>query len=292
MICLLECSENKSGNYIPELMYVSDQQHGKLGIFRTDTANSFIEEVFLDTTTIPYGIQWASMSELYFSFYKPGNTEIMLFDMISGQLSNISNHPSNDGSPQRSPDGTVIAFTSNRDNPDGQYGSGDDIYLLDISTGDTTRITSNETYDSAIRFSNDGTKFTFCRQVNRAESNGEIFIYDLKNNSETRVTDKPGFDCLSDFSPDDQTLAFHGCSENGCHIFTISTDGTNLNQITDDDFDNRWPRWSPDGDWIAYTSVRDGNSDIFIMRPDGSDQRQITTHPGRDEIAEWKPMEY
>ncbi len=286
---LISCTGAQSDQYEPELVYASDQTHANLGIFITDTAYTNVREVFQDTTTTAYGLQWASENEVLFVFYQTGNTEIMSLNLETGDIKNMSNHPAKDGSPQLSPDGKLLAFTSDRD-VDGRYGSGDEIYLLEIGTTDTTRITFNETYDSGIRFSPDGSQITFCRQVNREESNGEIFVYDLETKQERRVTNKPGFDCLSDFSPDAERLTFHGCSENGCDIFTISVDGESLVNITDDEFDNRWPRWSPDGDWIAYTSVRDGNSDIFIMRPDGSDKRRITTHEGRDEIAEWKPF--
>jgi TolB protein len=60
--------------------------------------------------------------------------------------------------------------------------------------------------------------------------------------------------------------------------------------VTGDPYDNRWPRWSPDGDWIAYTSVRNEQTDIWMTRPDGSEKRPLTSHPGRDEIAAWRPL--
>jgi len=69
----------------------------------------------------------------------------------------------------------------------------------------------------------------------------------------------------------------------------MNADGTGQHNLTEDAFDDRWPRWSPDGAYIAYTSSRDDQTDIWIMRPDGSEKRGLTTHRGRDEIADWRP---
>jgi Tol biopolymer transport system component len=69
----------------------------------------------------------------------------------------------------------------------------------------------------------------------------------------------------------------------------MNADGTDIVNVTPDEFDNRWPRWSPDGRTIAYTSVRSNQTDIWFMNPDGSEKRALTSSPGRDEIAEWRP---
>lgn len=281
---------NSPEPYEPELIYASDRIDGKLGIFATDTSGTDIRTVFYDTTATAYGFQWApGGDDILFTRYLPDNREAYRFRISDSSLTNMSNHPAAEGSPQLSPDGSLFAFTSTRDHEKPE------VYISTPEKDDARRLTRNDEYDMGIRFSPDNRYLTYCRQVAPAEtegapSNGEIFIYNLETDEERRLTDKPGFDCLPDWSPDGNKIVFHGCESNGCNIYSINTDGSGLSRLTGDEYDDRWPRWSPDGKWIAYTSVRNGQSDIYIMKPDGSSKKQVTTHSGRDEIAEWKPM--
>jgi len=52
----------------------------------------------------------------------------------------------------------------------------------------------------------------------------------------------------------------------------MDLDGTNLQQLTDnDDFDSS-PAWSPDGNRITFMSDRNGDYEIFVMDADGTNQ--------------------
>lgn len=81
-------------------------------------------------------------------------------------------------------------------------------------------------------------------------------------------------------------------------LFQSDMDGDNeiylltareLKKLTDNSWDDEYPRWSPDGKRIAFTANPEGNYDLFIMKTDGSNIRQITTSP-KDEIEHaWFP---
>ena len=62
-------------------------------------------------------------------------------------------------------------------------------------------------------------------------------------------------------------------------IFVIKTDGTGLQQLTNDVYKDRYPRWSPDGRRIAFQSNRGGKFDIWLINPDGSALERLTYAP-------------
>ncbi len=53
-----------------------------------------------------------------------------------------------------SPDGTRIAFETNRDTPPGQWQYG--VYIVDLRTGEQTRLTRNALYDGPLDWSPEG----------------------------------------------------------------------------------------------------------------------------------------
>jgi len=60
--------------------------------------------------------------------------------LAGGIARNLTNSPAGDGSPAYSPDGALVAFSSNRL---GSY----EIFALDLATLEVTRLTTNSTFD-------------------------------------------------------------------------------------------------------------------------------------------------
>jgi len=53
--------------------------------------------------------------------------------------------------------------------------------------------------------------------------------------------------------------------------------GSELTELTDDQFDNFMPVWSPRGDRIAFVSNRGGSNQYYVMDTNGSNVIQVTT---------------
>ena len=69
----------------------------------------------------------------------------------------------------------------------------------------------------------------------------------------------------------------------------MDADGTNVQQLTDNDDWDEDPAWSPDGKRIAFHSDRDGNYEIFVMDADGTNVQQLTDNDGWDGDPAWSP---
>jgi Tol biopolymer transport system component len=76
-------------------------------------------------------------------------------------------------------------------------------------------------------------------------------------------------------------------------LYAMNLDGSNLVRLTNNNFNDDYPRLSPDGTKILFQSDRDnpenGNYDIYVLNADGSGQTRLTTDAVDDSMAVWSP---
>ena len=87
----------------------------------------------------------------------------------------------------------------------------------------------------------------------------------------------------------DGKIAFNRYTGEVTAIFTMNTDGSDVKQITDNQYFNFDPAWSPDGTRIAFDTIRNnGDSEIYLMNADGSNQAGFSP-PAFGIDAAWSP---
>ena len=199
---------------------------------------------------------------------------------LDGSLSMALTSENTNAAPAISPDGTMIAFSSNRLDDDFE------VFVMDIDGSNVTRITDSPGIDGHPAWSPDGTRLAF-----RSERNGnsDIFVVDLASGALTQITDDPELDAAPDWSPDGTRIAFQGVVDGFRQLFIIGADGSGLRRLTESQANDTRPTWSPDGAFIAFESNRGGNNDLFAISVATGAITRLTDSAASDEAPDWSP---
>ncbi len=210
-----------------------------------------------------------------------GNWEIYVMDADGSNPINLTHNPASDSFTSWSPDGTKIAFDSNRD------GNGE-IYVMNADGKNLQRLTNHLAKDWYPSWSPDGKKIAFMSDRN---SNYEIYVMDADGKNQINLTKHPGTDSSPSWSPDGTKIAFMSARDGRGEIYVMNADGTDPINLTQNPAFDTTPSWSPNGRKIAFMSTRDGNNDeIYVMNADGTEPINLTQHiPAVDAAPSWSP---
>jgi TolB protein len=87
--------------------------------------------------------------------------------------------------------------------------------------------------------------------------NNDYDIYERASDGtgeEIQLTHSKGLDDGPEFTPDGKFIYFNSVRSGRMQIWRMKPDGSNPEQVTNDDFNNWFPHISPDGKWVAIIS--------------------------------------
>ena len=246
----------------------------------------------------------SNTGRIVFTSFRDGNYEIYVMDADGGNQENLTNHPAYDSQPDWSPDGTKIAFVSDRDSDATQ------IHVMDADGMNVIRLTDGPRQKGAPDWSPDGGKIAFSvddwedyvavmdadggnREKLEDEArhpswspdgkqiafvHGEIYVIGVGGQGRNKVTDDLGGKSNPSFSPDGRRIAYVVAENQGPgQIYVVGADGRNRVRLTQNEENDWGPAWSPDGRAIAYSDWgRDFHGTIHLMASDGKYLRQLS----------------
>jgi Tol biopolymer transport system component len=227
----------------------------------------------------------AGQGKIAFKRSVEGRSEI---DVINPDGSERMVLSQNGNSPEWSPDGTKIAFVSQREHSQ-------DIYIMNADGTGEVRITYSSDWDwGPLSWSPSGTKIAFARTPPFFTENPDVWVMNADGSREIQLTTDPSDDWQPSWSPDGTKIAFVSYRGGYKDIWVMNADGsdpTNLINDSDWDFGDEDPAWSPDGSKIAFVSRREGEIDrsIYVMNTDGSNITRLTTSTGDNAHPSWSP---
>jgi len=180
-----------------------------------------------------------------------------------------------DVAPRWSPDGSRLAFASNRDSKAKQ------LYVLPVDGGEPLQLTELDEDVTEVVWSPGGTRIAFSARVRDP-------AYEEEDERKRRPR---RFERLQ-YKLDDEGWI----GDRRRHLFVVPADGSSPPvQLTDGDFEDAAPSWSPDGRRIAFVSARQDHwdteveQDIFVVDAEGGEPERLTGGDSRYEAPAWSP---
>ena len=144
----------------------------------------------------------------------------------------LEQHNSINVSPTFDKTGTKMAFTSSRL-------GGPQIFMKDLNTGSTSRVSMNGSYNTEANLSPDGTLVVYTRLTSYGQ---RIFVQDLVTGQETQVSFGPGSDEQPSFCADSYFIAFSSSRGGQRGIYLTTRHGGDAKRVPVDG-DAFFPRW-------------------------------------------------
>ncbi|MDP9477912.1 MAG: hypothetical protein M3R38_19885 [Actinomycetota bacterium] len=221
-------------------------------------------------------------------------SDLYLMDPDGTNLTQITNHPGDDTQPALSPDGTKVAFVSDRG------GASSDIYVMKAAPegadNQPVRLTTEEGSQVFPDFSPDGAKIVY------TSNDGQVWTMNAQDGSGKRMlTNDPVDKREPAWSPDGERVVYVtnngicvGCTGPGDNdVYAVNADGSgepiNLTNSPEDEVD---VAFSPDGTKIAFSrffAVLSGaywqtDYEIFVKDLASGAETNLTNSTGTTEL--------
>lgn len=263
-----------------------------------------------------------------FTFFLLAIILILLWPSPKISLTNLTRHPGFDAYPSVSPDGSQVAFISNRE---GNY----ELFIMDISSGHIRQLTHNAVDEISPSWSPDGRQIVFCsnrdgynaiftiniitlkqqkifshsygalhdpawspdgawiafscHDLQAQREDTDIYILNLFRGQPINLTESPGYNIQPSWSPDGEKIVFISDRDGNWELYSMNMDGSYQTNLSQNPAEEASPCFSSDGNHILFVSARHGNHEIYLMENGGTKVKRITHHEAKDLWPSWMP---
>lgn len=155
--------------------------------------------------------------------------------------------------PVFSPRNDKIVFVSDRDGDE-------ELYLYDIKTGKTEKLTDNTDTDFSPSFSPDGKEIVY---ISNMAGGWEIYKIVESTKKISRLTNNKFWDGFPEFTPDGKMIVFSSKRDGSEDIYIMKEDGTEAKVLYSTKADETDPHLV--GENLFFRSNRDGKWEIYQL---------------------------
>lgn len=228
----------------------------------------------------PEPIGAAPENKIAFVSNRDGVEEIYTMNPDGTQQVRMTQNTAVDAQPAWSPDGTQIAFASDRTN-------NMDIFVMPYGAGsEATRLTFDNNQDVNPAWSPDGTKIAW---ASNKFGNYDIWVMNPDGTEPTQITFDSSSEDQPSWSPDGTKIAFVSDRDGQPVIYTMDPDGKNQARLTPPEAPAERPMFSPDGTRLVFANA-DGDADVHVSKRDGTEAQRLTEDDYADIQPAWEVL--
>jgi len=214
-----------------------------------------------------------------YTSYKRGNADLYLRNIYEGKETLVASKGMNYAA-AFSPDGKKLAFCSDMS----EEGNAE-IYVLDLETMKTKRLTYSPGIDTAPSWSPTGREIAFTSD-RTGPGAPQIYIMDAEGSNVRKVSFGGTYFDSPAWSPTGDRIAYVSRVENLFDLYILNLRTNQTVKLTESNARNETPSWSPDGRHLVFASNMSGSIQVYTIDYDGMNLRRLTDR-GENKLPNW-----
>ena len=272
------------GVFGTKVAYVTAKQQGEGRLYSliVSDQDGFNEHTIMESKDPIMSPAWSPDSrQLAYVSFEGNKSSIFVQTLRSGNRFNVSSKPGINGAPSFSPDGRKLVVTLG--GVDGNL----DIFVLDINSRRTTRLTTHRAIDTEGTWSPDGDHIYF---TSDRSGGPQVYRVNANGGSPERVTFEGSYNARPRLSPDGERMAMVHNDRGNFRIAVMNLERKDLLVLSTGRQDES-PSFAPNSDSLIYATRQGRNGVLETVSADGLIRQKMASRAGGD-VREpvWSPF--
>ena len=271
------------GVFGTKVAYVTAQRQGNGRLYSLIVSDQDGENEFkiMESKDPIMSPAWSPDSrQLAYVSFEGNRSSIFVQTLRTGNRFRVSSKPGINGAPSFSPDGRQLVVTL------GGLDGNLDIYVLDITSRQTRRLTTHRAIDTEGTWSPDGRYIYF---TSDRAGGPQVYRIAAKGGSPERVTFEGSYNARPRLSPDGKRLAMVHNDRGNYRIGVMDLDKKNLLVVSRGRQDES-PSFAPNSDSLIYATREARNGVLETVSADGLIRQKMASGSGDVREPVWSPF--